>query len=101
MCLRLLMFVLVQRCAGGRGRDLQPHQSMPKSYVQAVSNKMLNLIKGSIIILYITELRGPLDFCCHEYVLSDNDTVVLAAVTGTTFSKVKLGAGVTPVQTEF
>lgn len=44
---------------------------------------------------YITEPRGPLDFCCHEYVLLDNNSAVLAAVTGTTFSKIELGARVT------
>lgn len=82
----------------GRGWDLQPHQSMPKSYVQAVSNKLLNLIKRSGIILRSPE--GPWTSAVMNTFLPDNDTVVLAAVTGTTFSKIKLGAGASPVQTE-
>lgn len=49
--LPLLTFAFVQRCAAGRGRGLQPRQPMPNYNVQAVSNKLLNLIKRSGIIL--------------------------------------------------
>lgn len=68
-------------------------------YVQAVSNKLLNLIKRSGVILRSPE--GPWTSAVMNMFCLIMTPWVLAAVTGTTFSKIKLGAGVTSVQTEY
>ena len=81
----------------GRAGELQPHQSMPRPCVQAVSNKLLNSIKRSGIILQGPE--GPWTAVVNT-LLPDNDTVVLAAVAGTIFSKIQLGAGATATPAE-
>lgn len=96
-CLQILMFVFVRRCTGGKGRDLQPHQSMPKSYVQAVSNKLLNLIKRKGIIL-----RSPEGSWTSA--VMNTFCLIMTSCFGRRYGNNLLenqkGAGVTPVQTE-
>lgn len=60
----MCIWVCVWRCVW-RIPGALPYHPVPKSCVKAVSNKLLNLIKRSGIILQSHRALGPLLSCIH------------------------------------